>query len=164
MTYGSRAHRVVAMAAALWALSFGVVHLCWAVGQFVGLDPVAAREAFARPWMRAYNAAVIVACALGVPIALALAMPWGRALTGSSFRGSSFRWLAIAGTGLLVLRAIASLVQATICLTTGGCTLREIGRWEPWFYLGAALFVLDLMPFLRARSAAATAPSPDDAP
>ena len=37
---------LAAYAAALWALVFAVLHLVWAAGWYVGLEPEQAREAF----------------------------------------------------------------------------------------------------------------------
>jgi hypothetical protein len=45
---------------------------------------------------------------------------------------------------LLVLRAVASIIQSVYSLVTGQFTFRGMGVWEPWFYLGATLFANNL--------------------
>jgi len=58
-------------------------------------------------------------------------------------------FLAWTGTGLLVLRAGAGLLQGVYELVTGQFDLRSVGIWEPWFYLGAALFGVNLWQYRR---------------
>lgn len=134
----------IACAAACWALIFGAFHIVWAAGWYVGLDPEQARIAFAKPWMAVYDVVVAGMCIVAVPVALALAMAWGQRLPRSLL--SALAWT---GTSLLVLRAVASLVQAAYLLVTGQFVLRQMGIWEPWFYLGATLFGLNLWQYWR---------------
>ncbi|MGE5813256.1 MAG: DUF3995 domain-containing protein [Acidobacteriota bacterium] len=132
----------LAYAAALWALIFGLLHGVWATGWYIGLDRELARKAFARPWFLAYDLAVVVMCLLAVWVALALVRPWGRRVP---------RWalgvLAWGGTGLLMWRAIASIVQLLYQVATGSFVARAMLVWEVWFYLGAILFGLSTWMF-----------------
>jgi hypothetical protein len=54
------------------------------------------------------------------------------------------------GTGMLVLRAGASLIQVAYFIATRPqFRLTEIGKWELWFYLGATLFSISAWRFSR---------------
>ncbi len=131
-------HTLIAYSAACWAFVFGVFHIAWAAGWYIGLDPQWARTAFAKPWMLVYDVVVVGMCMVAVPVALALGMPWGRRLP----RGI-LSILAWTGTCLLVLRAVASLVieivetmwnRDSVRGTVEGVTLRDIrvtGRHMP---------------------------------
>lgn len=132
-------HEWIVYAAAGWALIFAVLHFVWAAGWYIGLDPVQAQAAFAVPWKLAYDLVAGAMCVVAVPVALALAMPWGRRVPRRVLLP-----LAWTGTGLLLLRAVASLIQAAYFLVTGKFSFRAMGVWEPWFYLGAALFTSNL--------------------
>jgi hypothetical protein len=134
-----RTHPWVAYAAAGWALIFGVFHIVWAAGWYIGLDPVAARANFAVPWKLAYDLVAGGMCFVAVPVSLALGMPWGRRVPRRLLG-----FLAWTGTGLLVLRAGGGLLQGVYELVSGRFDIRRVGIWEPWFYLGAALFGLNL--------------------
>jgi hypothetical protein len=83
-------------------------------------------------------------CIVAVPVALALAMPWGQRVPRRLL--AALAWI---GTSLLVLRAVGSLGQAAYLLVTGRFSLHVIGVWEPWFYLGAALFGINLWQYWR---------------
>jgi hypothetical protein len=127
--------RWVGYAAALWAFVFGVLHVVWAMGWYVGLDPEQARIAFADAGFLFYDLMVAGACALGMFAVLGLVMPWGRQVPRRVLGGVA--WI---GSALLVLRAGASIVQAGYLLMTGRFSLDVLGIWEPWFYMGAILF------------------------
>lgn len=143
-------HYWIAYAAACWALVFAAFHIVWAAGWYIGLDPVKAQAAFAVPWKLAYDLVVAGMCTVAVPVVLALAMPWGqrmpRRLLGA---------LAWTGTGLLLLRAVASLIQAAYLLVTRRFSLQDMGVWEPWFYVGATLFAINLWRYWRQGMAGA---------
>jgi hypothetical protein len=132
--------------AALWALIFAVFHVIWATGWYVGLDPESARKAFARTPFLVYDLVVAGMCAFAVPVALALAMPWGRRLPRRLV--GLFAWT---GTGLLLLRSVASVVQAVYLIGTRQFPVEARGLWELWFYLGAILFSLSTWRFWRRR-------------
>lgn len=136
-----------AYAAALWALVFAVFHVIWATGWYVGLDPEQARIAFAKTPFFIYDLVVAGMCAFAVPVALALEMPWGRRLP---------RWLvgllAWGGTGLLVLRSVASVIQTIYLIGSRQFVVESRGLWELWFYLGATLFSLATWRFWRQRA------------
>lgn len=125
----------VAYAAALWALIFAAFHVIWAFGWYIGLDAEDARIAFARPFTLAYDLVVAGMCVVAVFVVLALVRPWGRRVP---FR--VLRFVIWIGTGLLVLRAGGSVIQAASFLMTGRFSFEDMGIWEPWFYLGAILF------------------------
>jgi hypothetical protein len=132
-------HHSIAYAAACWALIFAFFHIVWAAGWYILLDPAQAQAAFASPWMLAYDLFVAAMCLVAIPVALALALRWGRHVPRRLLIS-----LALIGTGLLVLRAVASLIQVAYFAVTGRFSFKLLGVWEPWFYLGAALFTLDL--------------------
>jgi hypothetical protein len=139
----------VACAAAAWALIFAAFHFIWASGWYIGLkDKEGAAAAFAVPWKLAYDLVAGVLCLVAVPVALALGLPWGRRqprrLIGA---------LAWPGTGLLVLRAVASVIQSAYLTVTGRFSFRDMGIWEPWFYLGATLFAVSTWGWWRAGRA-----------
>jgi len=81
-----------------------------------------------------------------VPVALALGMPWGERLPRRLLL--TVAWI---GTTLLVLRSVGSMMQGVYEVTIGRFTLGRMGIWEPWFYLGAVLFAVNLWLF-RHRS------------
>ena len=136
-----------AYAAALWALIFALFHLIWATGWYVGLDPEQARLAFAKTPFLVYDLVVAGMCAFAVPVALALAMPWGQRLPRRLV--SLFAW---SGTALLVLRSVASIIQTVYLIGSGQFVVESRGLWELWFYLGATLFSIGTWRFWRNRA------------
>lgn len=146
MTSDTRFHAWPAYAAALWALIFGVFHVIWATGWYVGLDPEAARIAFAKTPFFIYDLLIAACCAIAVPVALALAMPWGRRVPRRLV--GLFAWV---GTGLLVLRSVASVLQSAYLIATGQFIVERRGLWELWFYLGAILFTIGTWNFWHSR-------------
>ena len=132
-----------AYGAALWALIFAVFHVIWATGWYIGLDPEQARIAFAKTSFLVYDLVVAGVCAFAVPVALALALPWGRRLPRRLV--GLFAW---SGTGLLVLRS-ASVVQVVYLVASGRFVVDYRILWELWFYLGATLFGLATWRFWR---------------
>jgi hypothetical protein len=64
---------------------------------------------------------------------------------------TSLAWI---GTVLLVLRAVASVIQAIYEVVTGKFSAARMGIWEPWFYLGATLFAANLLLYRRRSSSA----------
>lgn len=127
----------VAYAAAVWAAVFAGFHIAWASGWYPLLNAEQARLAFATPWKWAFDVVVAVMCVVAVPVALAPVMSWGR--KASRRLVYSLAWT---GSALLVLRSVASLVQAGYLAATGRLRFTDVGIWEPWFYLGATLFTL----------------------
>jgi hypothetical protein len=137
----------VAYGAALWALIFAVFHMIWATGWYIGLDHEQARKAFAKTPFLVYDVVVAVMCAFAVPVALALVMSWGRHLPRRIVG-----LCALIGTGLLVLRSVASVVQGVYLIATGQFVVESRGLWELWFYLGAVLFSVVTWHFWRHRA------------
>jgi hypothetical protein len=140
---------IAGYAAAVWAAVFAVFHLMWAGGWYIGLNQEEARKALANPWFMAYDLVVAAMLIVAAGVALALIQPWGRRQPRRLL--GFFAW---AGTGLLVLRAGASVVQATYLLLVGRFEWHHVGIWDPWFCLGAVLFSLITWRFWRAASAA----------
>ena len=134
--------RCVAYGAALWALLFGALHVAWAAGWYVGLDAGEARVAFARPAFLAYDLVAALLCAIAVPVARSLASPPGPRARGLLFLGT-------AGASLLVLRSAAGLCQAAFGVATGQTEAAAVGWVEPWFLLGAVLFIDSARRFAR---------------
>jgi hypothetical protein len=130
-----RGSRWVAYAAALWAAVFAVFHIIWAAGWYPLLDAEGARIAFATPWKWTFDVVVGAVCVIAVPVALAPVMSWGHYVPRRPIYT-----LALIGTTLLVLRAVASLIQVGYFAATGRFHISVLGVWEPWFYLGAILF------------------------
>lgn len=127
----------VAYAAAFWAFVFACFHIVWAIGWYPLLDADGAREAFATPWKWAFDVLVAAMCLIAVPVALAPVMSWGQ--RGPRRLIYSLAWI---GSALLVLRSVASLMQASYFIVTGRFRFADMGIWEPWFYVGATLFSL----------------------
>ena len=127
----------VAYAAALWAAVFAAFHIVWAAGWYPLLDAEQTRIAFANPWKWGFDVLVAGMCIIAVPVALAPVMSWGQHIPRRLI--STLAW---AGSALLVLRSVASLVQAGYLVATGRFRFADMGIWEPWFYLGAILFSL----------------------
>lgn len=145
--YSRRSISWPACAAAVWALVFAVFHLLWATGLYVGLNHEQARMAFSKRGFLVYDLVVAAACLFAVPVALALAMPRARRLPRRLVG-----ILAWTGTGLLMLRSGASLIQAAYLIATQRFDIKTMGIWEPWFYLGATLFGVSTWRYWRARA------------
>jgi hypothetical protein len=127
----------VAYAAALWAFVFAVFHAIWAAGWYPLLNAERARAAFAVPWKWTFDVVVTIMCVIAVGVALAPVTAWGRRIP----RRPVFV-VACIGSGLLILRAVASLIQIGWLMAVGRLGVISVGIWEPWFYLGAVLFGL----------------------
>ena len=148
-------HRWIACAAAAWSLIFASFHFIWAGGWYVGLaDPVQAAETFAKPAFLAYDLVAGAMCLIAVPVSLALGSAWVR------IPRRLLVPLAWIGTALLGARAVASLAQNLIEVLTGQFSFQRMGIWEPWFYLGAVLFAINLWHYDRGQRAATRAPQP----
>lgn len=140
-------HQWIAWAAAGWSLLFAAFHLAWAAGWYIGLDPARARVAFAKPAFLAYDLVVAAMCIVAVPVFLALGLSWGERVPRRLLV-----CVAWAGTLLLGARAVGSAAQGGYELVTGRFTLDRLGIWELWFYVGAALFAVNLQLFRREFS------------
>ena len=115
--------------------------LVFGASDFIG--GVASRQA---PPLRVAALAQLTAFGFAVPVALALAMPWGRRLPRRLM--GLFAW---GGTGLLALRSAASVIQTVYLIGSGHFVFEGRGLWELWFYLGATLFFLATWHFWRHR-------------
>jgi len=139
-----------AYGAGLWSLIFAAFHVIWAAGWYVGLNQGQASIAFRKPLFLAYDLVVAGLCVVGALVALALVQPWGRRVPRLLLIGCLW-----AGTGLLVLRGGASVIQSAYLLSVGRFSFAAMGIWEPWFYLGATLFSLTAWRYGRRRRQAA---------
>lgn len=140
----------VGYAAALWALIFAVLHVLWATGWYVGLDPELSRKAFEQRWFLIYDLVVAALCALAVLVALALVHPWGTRLPRTLVSG-----LAWCGSAVLLLRGGAGAAQTLYLAATGRSILVVYRLWELWFCVGAVLFGVSTWRFWRASGAIA---------
>jgi hypothetical protein len=152
VTFPQRVGPWVAYAAALWASVFAAFHIIWAAGWYPLLDAAQSRVAFATPWKWDFDVIVAAMCVIAVPVALAPVMAWGQHMPRRLIRA-----LAWIGTVLLVLRSVASLIQAGYLVVAGRFHFAAMGIWEPWFYLGAALFSLSTWRARRWRAGADSA-------
>jgi hypothetical protein len=91
-------------------------------------------------------------CVIAVPVVLAPVMTWGQHAPRRFIY-----MLACIGTALLLLRSVASLIQAGYMVAAGRFRFAAMGIWEPWFYLGAILFTLSTWSSARWRNAGGTA-------
>ncbi|MCI0708037.1 MAG: hypothetical protein L0Y80_11205 [Ignavibacteriae bacterium] len=139
--------KIVEYTAALWALLFGLFHVVWAAGWYIGLDPVESEIAFSNPWMLAYDLFIAIACFIAVPVAILFVEPLGKRIPRKLIN-----LLAWSGTSLLLLRAGASVLQTTYLIITAeySFTLRTMA-WEAWFYLGAVLWGVSVWRFRTAK-------------
>ena len=138
-------HSWTGYAAASWALIFAVLHVVWAMGWYVGLDPELSRKAFQQRWFLIYDLMVAGLCVVAVWVALALVRPWGMRLPRSLMGG-----LAWCASLLLLLRGGAGAAQTAYVAATGRSVLVVYRLWELWFCLGAVLFGLSTWRFWRA--------------
>jgi Protein of unknown function (DUF3995) len=135
-----------AYGAAVWALSFSVLHFLWAAGWYVGLNEESARKAFQQRWFLVYDLVAAVLCALAVVVALALVRPWGRRLPRRLVG-----MLAWSGTAILALRGGAGLAQSLYIAVTEKNVFALFELWEIWFCVGAVLFGLSTWRFWRRQ-------------
>lgn len=131
-------------AAALWALIFAVLHVTWAAGWHIGLDPELARKAFGQRWFLAYDLLVAALCVVAVLVALALVRSWGMRLPRALVGG-----LALCGSAVLALRGGAGAAQTLYMAVTGRSILVPSRFWELWFCVGAVLFGVSTWRFWR---------------
>lgn len=117
------------------------------MGWYVGLDAESAHTAFANTSFLIYDLAAAVICLLAVPVALATTMRWE-----SRFSRRLLGLFALIGTGLLVIRSLASIVQAGYLIATGTLAIGIGSIWELWFYLGAILFTVTTWNFWRRQA------------
>lgn len=133
-----------AYGATLWALIFGLLHVFWAAGWYVGLDAEQARAAFERSWFYRYNLAAAGMCAVAVPLALSLRRAEKRGLPAQL--SAVFGWSAAA---ILGLRGMAGVIKFAYLGVTGNDVANPIFLWDFWFCLGGILFGLAAWNFQR---------------
>ena len=135
----ARGRAWIVYSAASWALIFAGFHIIWAAGWYPLLDAEGMRVAFAVPWKWWFDVVVAGMCIIAAPVSLALFFPWGQRVPRRAL--VTVAWI---GTALLVSRAVASIVQTLYLIVAHGFSLPRMSVWEPWFYLGATLFSLNL--------------------
>ncbi|MBY0434597.1 MAG: hypothetical protein K2U26_10855 [Cyclobacteriaceae bacterium] len=89
-----------------WCIVFGVVHILWLFGYYIGLPAEGAAQAFTRTWFWYYNLFAALACFIGMFIALGLTaehrkLKWHKPVLIAG-------WLYII---LLALRTSGALIQ-----------------------------------------------------
>jgi hypothetical protein len=124
--------REMAVAASLWSLIFAAAHLAWACGWYVGLDPVAAAAAFARPWFLAYDVTVALGCFVVAGAFGVLAANHGGRLRSAAHVVSVVAAVVVAVRAVTGLGALAWRGSALAGALASG--------WDGWFVLGAVLF------------------------
>lgn len=122
-------------AASIWAASFAILHIVWALGWYVGLHQEEARKAFQRGWFLAYDLFAALLCVLASAVALALVGCGERQSPPPTLRG-----LAWCITAILTMRGAASVIQAVYFTAAGRNVLEVPSPWDAWFCLGAILF------------------------
>lgn len=131
--------------AAFWALIFALLHVVWAMGWYIGLNPEAARKAFARSWFLAYDLIAAGLCFLGA--AVALIKFWGRRLP--RLLAGILVWTC---AGILALRGLAGVVKAVYLLAGEENVSTAISFWDAWFCLGGILFGASALRFWQGTS------------
>jgi hypothetical protein len=116
-----------------------------AAGWYVALDPEWARTAFAKKPFLIYDLVIAGIGVLAVPVALALAGPWGRRLPRRLVG-----LCAWGGTGLLAFGAVVSVVKTLYSVATGQFAVEPRSLLDNlWFYFGAVMFGLATWRFWR---------------
>lgn len=121
--------------AALWALLFGVFHLLWSIGIYVGLPEEQAKEAFDRNWFYLYNLIAALLCffAFGIGILLYRGEPrWKRVLV-------VFGWCVAV---ILILRGMVAVLYWLYCIFSSKISYSSLTFWDLWFLMGGLLFLI----------------------
>lgn len=129
--------------AAVWSAVFAALHLIWAAGWYIGLNPESAGKAFQKPWFLAYDLLVAGLCLVAALLGLAMAQTWGR-----RFRRVVLT-MGYVAAAILVLRGLAGLSQSSYLVAMGGNVIRRLAVWDVWFCLGGMLFMLAVARFRR---------------
>lgn len=132
--------------AVTWCVVFGVAHVLWLLGFYIGLPADGAAQAFSRPWFWYYNLFAGIACFIGIFIALGL--------TSEQRKPGWHRFVIIGGwlyTILLLLRSTGGLVQFTLMAFQGSVTFNSLLFWDFWFCLGFVAFAFCLRYYYRKK-------------
>ena len=135
--------------AAAWSFVFATLHVIWACGWYIGLNPETADKAFQKRWFLVYDLAVAELCLVAMFLGLALAQPrerrrrYRRVVVAMSY----------AAAAILTLRGVAGLSQAAYILASGRNIIVRLAAWDLWFCLGGMLFALALSRFRRIPGA-----------
>jgi Na+/H+-translocating membrane pyrophosphatase len=136
--------------AAAWSLVFAALHVIWACGWYIGLNPESAAKAFQKPWFLAYDLVVAGLCLVAASLGLALARPRSlrhrRAALG----------MGCAAAAILTLRGVAGLSQASYLVAMGRNVIDRLAAWDVWFCLGGMLFTLAVARFRRMSETGGT--------
>lgn len=133
-----------AYAAALWSVSFTLLHVAWAAGWYVGLNAQEAERAFRQTWFLVYDFIAAALCAVAAVVAVKLAQP------KKNLTSRSLKFLAWSGTAVLALRGAAGIVKIGYLAFDGRNIFERMQLWEIWFCLGAIFFALATRRFEKA--------------
>lgn len=133
------------VAAVLWAMSFGALHLVWAAGgRFALVDPAAADAAFEQGWFQMYNLAV----AAGSFLAASAAFTLTRDTSGAGRVRHLVVWLT---GGLLLVRGGVGTVEFAWTVITQQD--QPLAAWSVDLFMlaGGVLFAVTAMHAKRRR-------------
>ena len=132
----------VALLAALWALLFGLLHVLWATGMYVGLPAEQAKEAFKRNWFYVYNLVATSLFFLAVALAVALYI-------GKTTRKKFVIVCAWFCSVILLLRGTAAVLSYLYFMLDSAPNRTWITFWDIWFITGGLLFLTSTRRFQR---------------
>lgn len=132
--------------AATWFFVFGLFHLLWVCGWYIGLDANKAEEAFQQHWFWVYNLIATMLCVVGGLLSLQLRqVPKPRWVRSVVVYGG---WIA---SILLVLRSVGFLAQVVGGIAVANFDfVAPMQLWDVWFCFGAVLFTIAFRRYLRA--------------
>lgn len=131
--------KIIVYGAALWAFAFAVLHFVWAAGFYIFLPEEQASKAFGQRWFLIYDLAAGFLCIIGTVLIFLSANRFG----SPRFR-VAVKILLIAGTIILVLRAVAGIGKFIYLLFQKQSFSEVLAYWDLWFCLGAGLFAASL--------------------
>lgn len=129
-----QAEKLIVYGAAAWAIAFGILHIAWAAGWYIGLPAEQARAAFGETWFLVYDLIAAALCVVAAVVAVKISSP--KKHPPHRF----LKLLAWCGTTVLALRAIAGFVKILYLTFSGKSVFEWAQFWEIWFCLGAILF------------------------
>lgn len=130
-----------------WCVIFGVIHLLWLFGYYIGLPAEGAAQAFTRTWFWYYNLFAALACFIGMFIALGL--------TAEQRKLKWHKIVIIGGwffTILLFLRSAGALFQFIRMVSKGVAAINVFLFWDFWFCIGFVAFLCSLRYYYRKKS------------
>ena len=131
--------KIIVYGAALWAFTFAVLHFVWATGFYIFLPEDLAAKAFEQTWFLIYDLTAGFLCLFGAALIFLSAYRFGN----PRFR-AAVKILLIAGTIVLVFRAVAGIGKFIYLLFQKQSFSEVLAYWDLWFCLGAGLFAVSL--------------------